>query len=107
MTSGDGGMICLEDTDKDAVLRKMRWVGIDRDTWKRAQLGQDNIQSEAPHWYYEVGMLGYKYHMNDLSAAIGLAQLKKLDWMNRQRATIIELYLSRLKDCDFVRPAFP
>ena len=31
------------------------------------------------HWHYEISVLGYKYNMNDIAAAIGLAQLKKLD----------------------------
>ena len=35
--------------------------------------------------------------MNDLMAAIGLAQLKKLDWMNVQRAQIIKKYLDGIQ----------
>ena len=107
MTSGDGGMICVEDHEKAEELRKWRWVGIDRDTWKRAQLGQENAAPDASHWYYEVSLPGYKYNMNDLAAAIGLAQLKKLDWMNSRRAELIKYYLIQLKSCERVRPAFP
>ena len=36
-------------------------------------------------WYYEVTDLGYKYHMNDLTAAIGLVQLAKLPTANARR----------------------
>ena len=58
------------------------------------------------HWYYEVSVLGYKYNMNDLMAAIGLAQLKKLDWMNKRRAEIIVKYLEGIKDCKKIKPGF-
>jgi len=43
-------------------------------------------------WYYEVHDLGYKYHMNDIIAVIGLAQLNKLDKANARRREITERY---------------
>jgi len=45
--------------------------------------------------------------MNDITAAIGLAQLKKLDYMNRRRAEILKKYLEGIKDCKNIKPAFP
>ena len=51
--------------------------------------------------------MGYKYNMNDLAASIGLVQLKKLDWMNRQREILIERYINGLKKMPAIRPAFP
>ena len=106
MTTGDGGMICSNSVELLKPLREHRWVGIDKDTWRRAK---DNVDAnqDPMHWYYEVAVLGYKYNMNDLMAAIGLAQLKKLDWMNARRAEIIGQYLEGIKDCTKVRPAFP
>ncbi len=50
------------------------------------------------HWFYEINLLGYKYNMNDLSAAIGLAQLKKLDKMNARRSEIISRYSDGIKE---------
>jgi perosamine synthetase len=40
-------------------------------------------------------------------AAIGLAQLKKLDWMNERRRAIIQRYLDGIKDCQQIRPLLP
>ena len=45
--------------------------------------------------------------MNDLSAAIGLAQLKKLPEFNKRRGNIIEMYLDGLKGLDGVQPLLP
>lgn len=108
MTTGDGGMICTNDPALNERLRQWRWVGIDRDTWKRAQTGQgDTSADQARHWYYEVAVPGYKYNMNDIAAAIGLAQLRKLDWMNARRAELIARYLDGLQDSELVRPGLP
>lgn len=106
MTTGDGGMICANDADLIEPLRAMRWVGIDKDTWKR-NAGYTEKDKNAYHWYYEISQLGYKYNMNDLCASIGLAQLKKLDAMNAAKRIAIKYYLEKLKPARHVFPLFP
>jgi perosamine synthetase len=106
MTSGDGGMICSDDAELIDPLRAYRWVGIDKDTWKRAQ-GTGQGFNQAMHWHYEIAVLGYKYNMNDVMAAIGIAQLRKLDAMNARRAKIIGRYLEGIRDLDAIKPIFP
>ncbi|RPI78057.1 MAG: DegT/DnrJ/EryC1/StrS family aminotransferase [Desulfobacteraceae bacterium] len=107
MTTGDGGMISALDSAIIEPLRAYRWVGIDKDTWKRSTDYIDAKTLDARHWYYEVAVLGYKYNMNDLMAAIGLAQLKKLDWMNSRRLALIQRYLDGIKSCRGIRPLWP
>jgi perosamine synthetase len=107
MTTGDGGMICSDDVDLIDPLRAYRWVGIDKDTWRRAEKASGLTENEAMHWHYEISVLGYKYNMNDLAAAIGLAQLEKLDKMNQRRAEIIERYLDGIRDLKNIKPIFP
>ena len=99
MITGDGGMISSNDRGLIERLKPYRWMGIDKDTWKRAA-GYTSIEVDVRHWHYEVAGLGYKYNMNDLMAAIGLAQLKKLDWMNGT-------YLRRLRLEEFADQAMP
>ena len=70
MTTGDGGMLSSNNPDLIEPLRVNRWIGIDKDTWKRASDYTDKEVVNARHWYYEVSVLGYKYNMNDLMAAI-------------------------------------
>lgn len=86
LACGEGGMITLKDDDMDKRLRKLRWLGIDKDTWKRSE-------TESKYsWSYTVDELGYKYHMNDIQAAIGLVQLAKLERLNEKRRKIVKRY---------------
>ena len=98
MTTGDGGMICSNNVKLIEPLKPYRWVGIDKDTWKRVQLSEKNTINDAMHWHYDISVLGYKYNMNDVMAAIGLVQLEKLDDMNDRRRRIISRYINGIKD---------
>lgn len=107
MTTGDGGMMCSDDEELLAPMKACRWVGIDKDTWKRVDGYTDTKAVDAMHWYYEISSLGFKYNMNDLSASIGLAQLKKLDWMNLERSKHIKRYMDGIKDLKYIKPLLP
>lgn len=107
MTTGDGGMICSDQIDIIEPLKAQRWVGIDKDTWKRTQTTGTSGTNEAMHWHYEIALLGYKYNMNDVAAAIGLAQLHKLDAMNLRRRDIIRTYLAGIDNMKTIKPIFP
>lgn len=107
MTTGDGGMICSDDIELIEPLKPYRWVGIDKDTWRRVESAKGSQENEAMHWHYEISVLGYKYNMNDVMAAIGLAQLKKLDEMNARRKKIIAEYLEGIKDLPGITPYQP
>lgn len=106
MTTGDGGMIVSNNSELLKDVKAYRWVGIDKDNWKTAQTYTDS-NKDAMHWFYEINLLGYKYNMNDLAAAIGLAQLEKLPAMNKRRSEIIQMYIEGLKDIDGVEPLLP
>jgi perosamine synthetase len=106
MTTGDGGMMVTNDTDLFRDVKAMRWVGIDKDNWKTAQAYIDTNEN-AMHWFYEINILGYKYNMNDLAAAIGIEQLKKLPAMNRRRSEIIRKYLDGIRDIKGIIPLLP
>ncbi len=106
MTTGDGGMMVTNDPELFREVKAMRWVGIDKDNWKTAQ-SYVTANRDAMHWFYEIAVLGYKYNMNDLAAAVGLAQLKKLPAMNRRRSQIIRRYLNGLRRLPGVQPLLP
>ena len=106
MTTGDGGMMVTDDPGLFRDVKAMRWVGIDRDTWKSAgEYVKGN--RDAMHWYYELNVLGYKYNMNDLAASIGLVQLKKLPEFNRRRSEVIRQYMAGLADVPGIVPLLP
>ena len=106
MTTGDGGMMVSNDIELMKNAKALRWVGIDKDNWKTAKSYTDS-KKDAMHWFYEINLLGYKYNMNDLSAAIGLAQLKKLPQMNSRRSAIIRKYLDGIKGIKEIIPLLP
>lgn len=107
MTTGDGGMICSNDDHLLKDVKAYRWVGIDKDNWKSAQKYTDTHDTNAMHWFYEINLLGYKYNMNDLAAAIGLAQLEKLPNMNKRRSEIIERYMRGIREMKSIEPLLP
>ena len=86
---GDGGMITCTDDTINARLKKMRWMGISKDTYARDKSGKYK-------WDYDIVEQGWKYHPNDIMCAIGIEQLKKLDKMNTRRRKIAELYTKEL-----------
>lgn len=106
MTTGDGGMIVSNTPELLKDVKAYRWVGIDKDNWKTAQSYTD-VNKDAMHWFYEISLLGYKYNMNDLAAAIGLAQLEKLPAMNARRSEIIRMYMDGIAEVDGVEPLLP
>ncbi len=105
---GDGGMITTDRDDLVPVLNQLRWVGIDKSTWDRTEEFLDERQTGTRQyagygWYYEVDRLGYKYHMNDISAVIGLVQLEGLDEANAHRRVIAEDYSRAFRDVEWIR----
>lgn len=96
LATGEGGMITLKDENVDKRLRKLRWLGISKGTWDRAK-------SQAYSWEYDVEELGFKCHMHDISAALGLVQLAKLEKNNARRRKIVYMYNEGLKELKWLR----
>lgn len=88
LSTGEGGMITTESGDWAERIKILRLHGISKDAWKR-YTGEGT-------WYYEVMEPGYKYNMTDVQAALGLAQLKKLEWMWMRRREIAQAYSDML-----------
>jgi dTDP-4-amino-4,6-dideoxygalactose transaminase len=84
LSTGEGGMITCQDARLRERMRILSLHGISHDAWERED-AKDN-------WAYDVVECGFKYNMSDLVAAIGLAQLARLDEMNRRRAEIARAY---------------
>ncbi|MFH1409228.1 MAG: DegT/DnrJ/EryC1/StrS family aminotransferase [Nanoarchaeota archaeon] len=97
MTTGEGGMVTTDDEDIYKRLMRLRWVGINKDTWAR-QYTDANYS-----WYYEVTELGWKYHLSDIPASMGLVQLKKCDALNQARRNIVKQYNESFKDLDWIK----
>jgi perosamine synthetase len=64
LTTVDGGMLTLQTEEDRRQCRLVRWFGIDR---------------EAPRTEVDVEIVGFKYHMNNLTATIGLVSLETIE----------------------------
>jgi len=95
LATGDGGMITIKKEDLLIRLKKLYWLGISRGTW-------DRTKSSAYKWEYNVEELGYKYHMNDIMAALGLIQLSKIEKTNERRRQISEQYNEAFANLDWI-----
>jgi dTDP-4-amino-4,6-dideoxygalactose transaminase len=97
ITTGEGGMLVTRDPQIAARARTMRLHGISRDAF-------DRFNSKTPSWRYDVVAPGYKYNMTDVSAAIGIPQLKKARAFQTRRAEIAKRYNEGLRDCPLRLP---
>jgi perosamine synthetase len=88
VTCGDGGALCCKDAGDAAEARRRRWFGIDRGQAGPFELGEREVDIET---------VGFKYHMNDLAAAVGLGNLAGLRERLARRKDIAGLYRQSLE----------
>jgi dTDP-4-amino-4,6-dideoxygalactose transaminase len=93
ITTGDGGLFTCLSKNHWQRARRLRWFGIDRGKPGRAF---DDDLTEA----------GFKFHMNDIAAAIGLAQLEDLPEIIRRRREIARFYESELQEFAFQKTGY-
>lgn len=95
LTTGDGGAIKVPGEQIERA-RKLRWYGLDRRSSAASFRCEQNIEE-----------IGYKYHMNDIAAAIGLSNLSGLDTIVAAHVRNAQRYCEELKDAlDVVVPTF-
>jgi perosamine synthetase len=92
MPTGDGGMITTNDKSLYEKLVPMTWLGISS-TYSRTSLFNGR---PGYSWNYEVDLLGYKCYMIDITAALGLSQMKKLQNNLEKRRYIQSRYNKEL-----------
>jgi dTDP-4-amino-4,6-dideoxygalactose transaminase len=94
MTTAEGGMILGADGELMTAARMGRGHGMTTSTVQR-------LNGQGP---YDVTMLGFNYRMTELSAALGLAQLRKLPGWNARRKTLSARYRQLLSDSGISTP---
>jgi UDP-4-amino-4-deoxy-L-arabinose-oxoglutarate aminotransferase len=96
ITTGEGGMFCTNNTDLADLIKSLKFHGLGVDAYDRDTLGR------APQ--AEVMTPGYKYNMTDMAAVLGIGQLARIDWLNKKRAALAELYRDLLSGIDEILP---
>jgi perosamine synthetase len=79
MTTGEGGIIVTNDEAQARLFRSLRNQGRD-----------DNGT-----WLFHI-RLGYNYRLDEMSAVLGLAQLKRIDELMEKRERVAQMYTQRL-----------
>jgi perosamine synthetase len=70
LTTADGGAITSRIREDDQRIKKLRWFGLDR---------KYTAKTGRSRWEQDVEECGYKFHMNNLNALIGIEQMKHID----------------------------
>ena len=99
ITCGEGGAVATGVEEYADRIRLMRNLGIDRDGWTRvaAPAGHDGRSGD---WGYAVSTIGFRYHLPDLNAAIGLTQLDRYGHMCARKRQVIAQYDAAFQDLD-------
>jgi perosamine synthetase len=87
LTTGDGGALFCKKKADDKRAKLLRWFGIDR-------------HFKGSKWTQDIKECGYKFHMNNLTAAIGLEQMKhisKLTFLHKTNARYYDNHINNPK----------
>jgi perosamine synthetase len=89
LTTGDGGALCCSRKEDAEAAFVKRWFGIDRVNSNPSLLGERE---------YDIKSIGYKYHMNDIAAAVGLGNLQDFSKNLARRQEIGAYYREQLSN---------
>ena len=88
ITSGEGGAVVTSDAALAQKLSDARLLGVERDTEAR--------YAAQRSWNFDVHQQGFRYHMSNLMAAVGRAQLQKLPGFAARRVALAKRYRDAL-----------
>ena len=90
ITSGEGGCIITNDESIISLLEDSRLLGVHKDSQRRFE--------NARSWDFDVFEQGWRYHMSNIMAAIGIEQLKKFDEIKNSRQNLANAYVEKLSN---------
>ncbi|MES3037370.1 MAG: DegT/DnrJ/EryC1/StrS family aminotransferase [Bdellovibrionota bacterium] len=90
ITSGEGGCVVTDDPAVIAIVKDARLLGIIGDS--------DNRYKRERTWSFDVQYPGWRYHMSDVMAAIGVEQFKRKDEFRKKRQHLVQGYRARLNN---------
>ncbi len=92
ITTAEGGMATTNNLNYAKKMEMFRTNGITKE--KKNFINKDNL---GP-WYYEQQNLGFNYRMNEISAALGLSQIKRLNFFLTTRNILAKIYKRELRE---------
>jgi dTDP-4-amino-4,6-dideoxygalactose transaminase len=98
ITCGEGGAVVCQDAEVAETIRQMRQLGMKRPA---PASGSDKVASRFGP--FDVVSLGYRYHLSNINAAIGLAQLRKAERFLARRRAICLRYDAAFADLPAIK----
>jgi dTDP-4-amino-4,6-dideoxygalactose transaminase len=95
ITSGEGGCIVTDDPEVLCRVQDARLLGVEKDTEQR--------YTNQRSWEFDVSAQGWRYHMSNIMAAIGIEQLKSFPTIAGKRKKLANLYQELLDKAPLVR----
>ena len=95
ITSGEGGAILSSDKKFLQKVKDARLLGVEKDTQMRYE-GQRS-------WDFDVKEQGFRYHMSNIMASIGIVQVSRVDEFRSKRQQIAKRYIQTLSDIKEIR----
>jgi perosamine synthetase len=95
ITCGEGGAVVTDNDEIAGQIIPRRILGIDNDTWSRYR--------NERNWFYSVSLPGYRYHMSNINAAIGLVQLQRFEEFRIRKRAIVSRYDEAFQDVHGLR----
>ena len=90
ITSIDGGCIIVNNEKELELGQHYRLLGVDKDTAKRYK--------NKRAWEYDVVSEGYRYHLTNIMASVGISQIKQIDKFIKTRQEICKKYNKAFKE---------
>jgi len=105
LTTGDGGIITCNDEQLGDIIRKLNSQGFRNATAisGKIRVSKDIFQEPS---YKRHSMFGFMYRLPEVAAALGLAQLEKLNWFIEKREQMAKMYLDVIDSsgCEWLKP---
>jgi len=96
ITSGEGGCVVSGDEEVLEKIRDARLLGVEKDSQKRL--------SKNRSWQFDVSDQGWRYHMSDIMAAIGIKQLERFPSFSSRRKKLCKYYDKILENNEWIKP---
>jgi dTDP-4-amino-4,6-dideoxygalactose transaminase len=103
LSVGEGGAISTKDKNTADKLRLLRSHGLTKSTWSR----HHEKDQESYDQLYDMIELGYNYRITEMSAALGIVQLRKIHKFNKVREKLYLQYKDLLSDLPVEMQSIP